>query len=57
MTSVVPSVLLTDEATVDEKLRAFRHGAAAVIERSASVDAIAQRVAELAREIPYKLGK
>lgn len=54
--SVVPVALLADETALDERLRAFRHGAAAVIPRSASVDAIAERVAKLAREIPERDG-
>lgn len=50
--SVVPVAILADDPALDERLRAFRHGAAAVIPRSASVDAIATRIAKLAREIP-----
>lgn len=50
--SVVPVAILADETALDERLRAFRHGATAVIPRSASVDAIADRIAKLAREIP-----
>lgn len=50
--SVVPVAILADDTALDERLRAFRHGAAAVIPRSASVDAIATRIAKLAREIP-----
>jgi Flp pilus assembly protein TadD len=38
-------------------LRAFRHGAAAVIPPSASIDAIAEQVAKLAREIPERGGE
>jgi DNA-binding NarL/FixJ family response regulator/tetratricopeptide (TPR) repeat protein len=54
--SVVPVAILADDTALDERLRAFRHGAAAVIPRSASVDAIADRVAKLAREIPERDG-
>jgi DNA-binding NarL/FixJ family response regulator/cytochrome c-type biogenesis protein CcmH/NrfG len=54
--SVVPVAILADETALSERLRAFRHGAAAVIPRSASVDAIAERVAKLAREIPDRDG-
>jgi DNA-binding response OmpR family regulator/cytochrome c-type biogenesis protein CcmH/NrfG len=54
--SVVPVAILADETALDERLQAFRHGAAAVIPRSASVDAIADRVAKLAREIPDRDG-
>jgi DNA-binding response OmpR family regulator/Flp pilus assembly protein TadD len=48
----VPVVVLHDEAELDAKLTAFRHGATAVLPRSASVDATAAEVAKLAREIP-----
>lgn len=54
--SVTPVAILADDTALDERLRAFRHGAAAVIPRSASVDAIADRVAKLAREIPERDG-
>lgn len=54
--SVVPVAILADDTALDERLRAFRHGAAAVIPRSASVDAIATRIAKLAREIPGRDG-
>jgi tetratricopeptide (TPR) repeat protein/DNA-binding response OmpR family regulator len=50
--SVVPVAILDDDTALDARLRAFRHGAVAVIPRSASVDAIATRIAQLAREIP-----
>lgn len=49
---VVPIVILSDETALDSKLRAFRQGATAIIPRTASVDATANKVAELAREIP-----
>jgi Flp pilus assembly protein TadD/DNA-binding response OmpR family regulator len=49
---VVPIVILSDETALDAKLRAFRSGATAIIPRPASVDATANKVAELAREIP-----
>src|SRR4051794_23991254 len=50
--SVVPVAILDDDTALDMRLRAFRHGAAAVIAPSASIDAIAEQVAKLAREIP-----
>lgn len=53
VSSVVPVAILGDE-TLDVRLRAFRYGAAAVIPRSASVDAIAEHIARLAREIPER---
>jgi DNA-binding response OmpR family regulator/tetratricopeptide (TPR) repeat protein len=49
---MVPVVVLSDDSELDAKLSAFRHGATAVLPRSASVDATAERVAQLAREIP-----
>jgi len=57
MSSVVPVAILEDDMALDERLRAFRHGAAAVIPRSASIDAIADQVAQLAREIPDRGGE
>lgn len=56
-TSVVPTALLLDESRLDVRLDAFRHGAAAVIPRSHSADAIAARVAELVRDIPHRMGE
>lgn len=56
LSSVTPVVILGDEVALDDRLHAFRHGAAAVIPRSASVDAVAERVAKLAREIPDRGG-
>lgn len=52
--SVVPVVILDDNPALDQRLQAFRHGAAAVIPRSASMDAIAEQIARLAREIPER---
>jgi len=54
--SVIPIVILDDNTALDMRLRAFRHGAAAVIPPSASIDAIAEQVAKLAREIPERGG-
>jgi tetratricopeptide (TPR) repeat protein/DNA-binding response OmpR family regulator len=48
----VPVVILEDSTELDAKLRAFRSGATAIIPRSASVDATAEQVARLARQIP-----
>ena len=55
--SVVPVAILDDNAALDMRLRAFRHGAAAVIAPSASIDAIAEQIAKLAREIPERGGE
>ena len=56
LSSVVPVAILDDNAALDARLRAFRHGAAAIIPNSASADAIADQVARLAREIPERDG-
>lgn len=50
----VPVVVLNDDAELDAKLTAFAYGAAAVLPRSASVDATAEQVARLARDIPER---
>jgi DNA-binding NarL/FixJ family response regulator len=55
--SVVPVAILDDNPALDQRLQAFRHGAAAVIPRSASMDAIAEQIARLAREIPERGGE
>jgi tetratricopeptide (TPR) repeat protein/DNA-binding response OmpR family regulator len=57
VSSVIPIAILDDNTALDMRLRAFRHGAAAVIAPSASIDAIAERVAKLAREIPERGGE
>ena len=56
-TSTVPVVLLADEAGLDRRLDAFRHGVVAVVPKSASADGMARRVAELARELPEREGE
>jgi tetratricopeptide (TPR) repeat protein/DNA-binding response OmpR family regulator len=57
VSAVIPVVILDDNAALGMRLRAFRHGAAAVIPPSASIDAIAEQVAKLAREIPERGGE
>ncbi|MES1175344.1 MAG: hypothetical protein ABUL62_13570 [Myxococcales bacterium] len=57
VSSVIPVAILDDNTALDMRLRAFRHGAAAVIAPSASMDAIAEQVAKLAREIPERGGE
>lgn len=52
--SVVPVAILDDNTELEARLMAFRHGAAAVIPRSASMDEMAERIATLAREIPER---
>lgn len=50
-TSVLPVALIQEDAALDERLRAFKHGAAAILPRKASTDELARRIAELARDI------
>ena len=57
VSSVIPVAILDDNTALDMRLRAFRHGAAAVIPPSASIDAIAEQVAKLAREVPERGGE
>ena len=52
LSRTVPVAILADEPSLGRHLEAFRHGAAAVIRRSASVDEIAERIAGLARQVP-----
>ncbi|MCC6213666.1 MAG: hypothetical protein IT376_02270 [Polyangiaceae bacterium] len=54
MSSVVPIAIVSDDTDLAARLRAFRDGAAAVIPRTASVDALAQRLVEVAREAPER---
>ncbi|UJR82313.1 response regulator [Sandaracinus amylolyticus] len=56
-TAVVPVAILGGDAALDRRLQAFRFGAVAVVERSASVDAMARRIAELAHELPERSGE
>lgn len=51
-TSVIPVALIQEEAALDERLKAFRHGAAALLPKKASVEELARRIAELARKLP-----
>ncbi len=56
-TNVVPIAILTDDTSLDDKLKAFRYGAVAVVQRLASADAIGRRVADLAKELPDRPGE
>jgi DNA-binding response OmpR family regulator len=56
LSSVVPVVLLTDDDRLDARVRAFRHGIAAFVKASPSVDGIAAELARLAEEIPDREG-
>ncbi len=56
-TATVPVVLLADDAALDRRLDAFRHGVVAVVPRTASADGMARRVAEVARELPERAGE
>ena len=55
-TSVIPVVLVAEDASLDKRLSAFRHGAVAVVQRGASADALGARVESLARELPERPG-
>ncbi|HET9933810.1 MAG TPA: tetratricopeptide repeat protein [Polyangiaceae bacterium] len=56
VSSVIPVVILGGDSALDARLRAFRHGATAVIPRTASIDAVAETIGKLAREIPERGG-
>ena len=56
-TAIIPVAVLGDETEgLDDRLSAFRHGAVAVVARTASADAIGQRIATLAHELPERSG-
>lgn len=57
LTQLVPVVLLSDDAALGERLAAFRHGAVAVVPRTASVDEMARKIADIAREMPEREGE
>ncbi len=57
VTATVPVVLLTDEAGLDRRLSAFKHGVVAVVPRTASADGMARSIAEVARELPERSGE
>ncbi len=52
--SVVPVAIIQEDTALDARLRAFRHGAAAILPQKASVDELARKIAQLAREIPAR---
>lgn len=49
--AAVPVVLLAPDTGLESRMHAFRHGAMAVVPRSASPDAIARKVAGLTKEL------
>ena len=49
--AAVPVVLLAKDERLESRMHAFRHGAVAVVPRSASADAVARRIADLAQEL------
>jgi len=57
LTQLVPVALLSDDAALGERLAAFRHGAVAVVPHTASVDEMARKVADVAREMPERQGE
>ncbi len=56
VTSSLPVALIRDEET-PRATSSFRHGVVATIARSASADAMARRIAEVAHEIPDRSGE
>ena len=56
-TNVVPVALLSNDVSLDQRMRAFRSGAVAVVLRTASADQIGRQIAELARELPERSGE
>jgi CheY-like chemotaxis protein len=55
-TSVLPVILLADDPSLERRLQAFRHGAVAVVPRSASVDEMARRITDLSKEVHDRPG-
>ncbi|NOY92253.1 MAG: hypothetical protein GXP55_13750, partial [Deltaproteobacteria bacterium] len=55
-TAVVPVAILSENASLDARLRFSRHGAVAVVPKSASLDEMARRISALARELPERSG-
>lgn len=55
--SVVPVALLMNDVGLDQRLRAFRSGAVAVVPRGASADDLAKRLAKLVKELPERPGE
>ncbi len=56
-TATVPVVLLAEEAALERRLDAFRHGVVAVVPKTASADGMARRIAEVGRELPERPGE
>ncbi|MGE3629063.1 MAG: hypothetical protein AB7P00_04075, partial [Sandaracinaceae bacterium] len=50
-TAAVPVVLLAPDARLESRMRAFRHGAMAVVPRSASADQVARKIVELSKDL------
>lgn len=53
-TAVIPVAILSDDAGLDHRMQAARFGAVAVVLRSASADAMAKLIADVARELPER---
>lgn len=56
-TASVPVVLVSESASLGQRLEAFRHGVVAVVPRSASADDTAKRIAEIAADVPDRPGE
>jgi DNA-binding response OmpR family regulator len=53
-TAVIPVAILSNDAGLDQRLQAARFGAVALVPRTASADAMATQIAEIARELPER---
>ncbi|MFW6023651.1 MAG: hypothetical protein ACOC9O_02795, partial [Myxococcota bacterium] len=55
-TAVVPVALLSEDTSLDRRMRAFRSGVVAVIPRGASADGMAEQVTQVLVEVPERPG-
>lgn len=56
-TAGLPVVVIGDPGRFGDRASTFRHGVVAVIERSASADELARRIAEVAEGLPERTGE
>lgn len=54
LTSFVPVAMLCEEPSLEQRLEAFRLGVAAIVPRLPSMDGMAEKLAQLVREIPER---
>ena len=55
-TSILPIILVSNEATLEPESSSFRTGPVAVLPRGLGAEAVARRIAELAVEVPQRSG-